>query len=196
MSGGDEGAGLRAPWSVTERGGPGCGCAAALFIPAVGIVHEVYVAQTPLLALAAAGLAALVTLLLTAYLTHDVTVSVDSRFLRVTTQRRLGPFRGAVETKHVIALDTVKQGRELRVHRPAKNGGWNVRYELQLDQTSVKDTDIPGDPVTGLFREMVKRVAAHLGDRFRLDEDFGPMTAAVERQVAEAIAKRDRPPGS
>ena len=144
------------------------------------------------------ALAAVAVLLVALYvmLSTVVTIEIDKCGLRITKQRRVFGFSGAVVTLHDIPFDAVTKARELRAHSPAKNGGWNVRHELQFaEHGRIESTTIPGDPNDGPFREMVRRVEAHLGDRFSLHEDFGPMTDAVKRQVAAALEKQQSPSG-
>jgi hypothetical protein len=160
-------------------------------MPLIGVLREVYVEAGVNALLAALGVVAGLMLALYVMLSTVVTIEVDRRGLRITKQRRVFGFTGAVVTLHDVRFDAVTKARELRAHSPAKNGGWNVRHELQFaEHGRIESTTIPGDPTDGPFREMVRRVEAHVGDRFSLHEDFGPMTAAVQRQVADALEKK------
>lgn len=184
---------LRAPYTYTTDTGAlgGVGCV-VLFggIPTVGVLHEIYTSQDVSVFFGALGLVVAILIALYIYFSTEVTVEIDARGLRLSEQRIVGPYRGPVNTLQYIPFDAVTKARELRAHSPSKNGGWNVRYELQFGKHGqVESGKVPGDPMTGPFRELAQRVEAHLGDRFSLEEDFGPMTASVQRQVAEAQAK-------
>jgi hypothetical protein len=142
-----------------DRGGPGL--AGLTLAGAVAVIFALYV-----------------------FFNEEATLTIDARSMRLVHQRVALGLRGPEKLAWELPIEHLTEAREVTHHSPSKNGGWHRNKKLHfprgitLEPALLGGTELENTP----YKQLVASLEARLGERFRKEDDFGPLNAAIRQQ--------------
>lgn len=120
------------------------------------------------------------------------TVTIDARSIRLSHRRAVLGWRGPEKLAWEIPLAELTEAREVTHHTPGRNGGWVRRKRLQLPRgVTLEPALLGGDGEDGsAYLRLVASLERRLGERFRKEDDFGPLGAMLRQQGGPAPPRR------
>ncbi|MEZ4394155.1 MAG: hypothetical protein R3A48_24035 [Polyangiales bacterium] len=117
------------------------------------------------------------------FFSTELVATVDAEGLRVTSQSRVGPIRGRLDTLVNVRWDRVQTVREVTQSSITKHGNVQKSYKLKVGGQTLEGALLGTMGRDGLYLELLDAIRLAIGDRLVAHEDLGELDGAVRRVV-------------
>lgn len=119
------------------------------------------------------------------FFSTDYVATVDAERITLTSQSRVGPIRGRLDTIVDVRWSDVSVVRDTTRSRLTKHGNVQKSYRLTMGKHHIDSAVLGTMNRDGLYLELIEAVGLAVGDKLVAHEDLGELGAVVRKIVAQ-----------
>lgn len=124
------------------------------------------------------------------FFSTELLATVSAEGMVVTSQSRLGPLRGKLDTILDVRWSAVSVVHDVTASSITKHGNVQKTYKLKIGGETFEGAMLGTMGRDGLYLELIEAVRLAVGDKLVSTEDLGELDGAVRRVVAERSDER------